>query len=129
MAALDPVTQRDAIIAKLGTPGMLLVACLCAAWCGTCREYQQAFDALADSHPEMCFVWVDIEDHADWLDDHDIENFPTILIQDQQRHRFFGTVLPFANILERMLSDPATLGSDTPRAPDLRGHLTAPEAR
>lgn len=129
MAALDPVAQRDLIIAKLNTPGTLLVACLCAAWCGTCREYQQAFDALADSHPEMCFVWVDIEDHGDWLDDHDIENFPTILIQDEHRPRFFGTVLPFANILERMLNDPATLGSDTPQAPDLRAHLTATGAR
>ena len=41
-----------------------LVACLCAAWCGTCTEYRAAFDAAARQHPEARFAWIDIEDHA-----------------------------------------------------------------
>ena len=29
-----------------------LVACLCAAWCGTCRDYRAGFEALAARFPE-----------------------------------------------------------------------------
>ena len=28
------------------TPPEFLIACLCAAWCGTCRDYRAGFDAL-----------------------------------------------------------------------------------
>jgi hypothetical protein len=48
-------------------------------------SYQQAFQALAAQHPEARLVWIDIEDHADALEDGDedipdIENFPTLLL-------------------------------------------------
>ncbi len=65
-------------------------------WCGTCREYREAFDKLAERHPQICFAWIDIETHADRFDDLDVENFPTILIEDSVTTRFFGTVLPQA---------------------------------
>ena len=61
----------------------LLVACLCAAWCGTCREYRATFEALSGGFAgEADFAWVDVEDEADALGDLDIENFPTLLIAD-----------------------------------------------
>lgn len=123
--AYDPLTDYDAIRIRLSEPGTPLVACLCAAWCGTCRDYRQIFDELAAAHPHACFVWVDIETHSDWVDEHDIENFPTILIQESHETRFFGTVLPFANVLNRMLRDPATMGGAKSGAPALRGILTA----
>ena len=79
------------------------VFCLCAQWCGTCREYQPIFDQLASQLPEVRFVWVDIESHDDLLCDLDIENFPTLLIADAQgQARFAGTVLPHAETLQRM---------------------------
>ena len=79
------------------------VFCLCAQWCGTCREYQPIFAQLALQLPEVRFVWVDIEAHDDLLGDLDIENFPTLLIADAQgRARFAGTVLPHAETLQRM---------------------------
>ena len=79
------------------------VFCLCAQWCGTCREYQPIFAQLASQWPEVKFVWVDIESHDDLLGDLDIENFPTLLIADAQgRVRFAGTVLPHAETLQRM---------------------------
>ena len=58
-----------------------VVACLCAAWCGSCNEYATTFTALAKRHPSTQFVWIDIEDHADLIGDLDIENFPTLLMQ------------------------------------------------
>ncbi|MFK0377120.1 thioredoxin family protein [Pandoraea sp. NPDC090278] len=128
MPVFDPVADRSALAAALAGGNKRLVACLCAAWCGTCREYAQTFEQLAAKHPELCFVWVDIETHADWLDDHDIENFPTLLVQDAPQSagqaRFFGPVLPAIGILERML-DADVLGNATVAAPALREHLRA----
>jgi len=105
MKVLNLDTDAAAIAESLSHPERPLVACLCADWCGTCRDYQLAFAQLAQAHPEACFVWIDIETHADQLDDFDVENFPTILIEDVQARRFFGTVLPHASIVERMLTD------------------------
>ena len=89
------------------------VFCLCAQWCGTCREYQPMFELLASQLPDVRFVWVDIEAHDDLLGDLDIENFPTLLIADTQgQARFAGTVLPHAETLQRMCQ--AALAGDFP---------------
>jgi thiol-disulfide isomerase/thioredoxin len=90
----------------------LLVACLCAGWCTTCDAYRATFDALAQRHPQAAFAWVDIEDHADALEDDgghapDIQNFPTLLLLQDGRPRFFGTVLPHASVVERLLTEAA----------------------
>ncbi len=81
-----------------------LITCLCAAWCGTCKSYREAFDLLQNAHPEKCFAWIDIEDHADLVDALDIENFPTILIQYESKLLFLGTMLPDANLVNRLIS-------------------------
>ena len=44
------------------TTPQLWVFCLCAQWCGTCREYQPLFDQLAINMPQARFVWVDVEE-------------------------------------------------------------------
>ncbi|AUT64936.1 thioredoxin family protein [Paraburkholderia terrae] len=119
MPALNPATDSEKIAARLKTPDAVFVACLCADWCGTCREFREGFDRLAEVHPNMCFVWLDVEDHADRFDDLDVENFPTMLIQDSEATRFFGTVLPQASIVERMLTEISTL-PDVANAPLLR---------
>jgi thioredoxin 1 len=64
--------------------------CLCANWCGTCRDYRPLFDDLARAHPQVRFVWVDIEDDADLAGDLDVETFPTLLIADGTTARFLG---------------------------------------
>ena len=78
-----------------------LVACLCAAWCGTCRDYREGFRALAERFPNARFLWLDVEDDADILDDYDVENFPTLLIQRHDSVLFFGPMLPHHEILQR----------------------------
>ncbi|KAF1029164.1 MAG: putative thioredoxin 2 [Burkholderia plantarii] len=122
MPALNLDTDADRVSERLRDPDTLLVACLCAQWCGTCRDYAVAFDRLADARPDACFVWIDIETHADRLDDLDVENFPTILIEDTHAARFFGTVLPHAAIVERMLADLTALPG-VAHAPKLRNLL------
>jgi thioredoxin 1 len=124
MPALNLDTDSDRIAERVTDSDTLLVACLCAQWCGTCRDYQAEFGRLAEAHPEICFVWIDIETHADRFDDLDVENFPTLLIEDGVTTRFFGTVLPHIAIAERLLSDltalPPAVG-----APKLRPALVA----
>ncbi|MBT2303783.1 thioredoxin family protein [Variovorax paradoxus] len=81
----------------------LWVACLCAEWCGACREYRPLFEQVARAHPQFRFAWVDIEDHADLADDFDVETFPTILVAGESGTRFLGPLLPHAETLARML--------------------------
>ena len=81
----------------------LLVACLCAQWCGACREYQPLFDSLQKEFPQAVFRWVDIEDEADLVDPIEVENFPTLLIAQGGQARFFGTVTPHLETLRRLL--------------------------
>jgi thioredoxin 1 len=85
----------------------LLVACLCADWCGACREYKPLFDSLARKFPNVRFLWVDVEDEADLIDPIEVEDFPTILIaagaETSMQPLFFGTVLPHIETLERLI--------------------------
>ena len=88
------------------------VVCLCAQWCGTCREYRPLFDGLARAHPDVRFVWVDIEDDAGLVGDLDVETFPTLLIARDRTALFLGPLLPQAPVLARLL---ASLRAGTPR--------------
>jgi len=70
-----------------------LVACLCAEWCGSCREYRAAFAAFSVRYGERAdFAWIDVEDESDALADPDLENFPTLLIAAGDRPLFYGAV-------------------------------------
>jgi thioredoxin len=80
-----------------------LVACLCAEWCGSCREYRAAFDAVRGAHPRARFAWVDIEDHPEVLGSIDVENFPGLLIARGDDIAFFGTVTPHASTLDALV--------------------------
>ena len=98
----------------------LVVICLCAQWCGTCRDYRAGFDALAAQFPTVCFSWLDIEDQADELGDLDIENFPTLYVRRGDSVLFFGTMLPYVGNLQRLietfLEQTAEQGRDYARA-------------
>ena len=101
-------TNRDRIAASLDD-GRWVVACLCAAWCGTCGGYRDAFEAVAARHPDKTFVWIDIEDQADVVGDLDVDNFPTLLLQQGDTVAFFGTTLPDAALAERLVLAQAEL--------------------
>jgi thiol-disulfide isomerase/thioredoxin len=81
-----------------------LVACLCAEWCDSCRDYRATFAALAAQFEGRAdFAWIDVEDDADALGELDIENFPTLLIADPGALRFLGPVTPQAQTAERLV--------------------------
>lgn len=79
------------------------IACLCAEWCGTCRDYRAGFNALQEQFPEVAFRWVDVEDESDLINDPDVENFPTLLIQRGNDVLFYGVMLPQHGLLKRLI--------------------------
>jgi thiol-disulfide isomerase/thioredoxin len=91
----------------------LLVACLCADWCGTCRDYQATFEQMQAKSPGIQFLWIDVEDECELVDPIEVENFPTLLIATRQQVRFYGTVMPHLEILQRLI--------ETQLAPNLSG--------
>jgi thioredoxin-like negative regulator of GroEL len=80
------------------------VICLCAAWCGVCREWRPPFEEAARSLSGVRFAWVDVEDEADAMGDVDIETFPTVLIARGTQARFLGPITPSATGLARLLA-------------------------
>jgi len=103
---LDPQNRPD--ILRVAENNVWIVACLCAAWCDVCREYRPRFEALAASHPDKQFLWVDVEDMADVVGDLDIDNFPTLLIQRADVVSFFGIVLPDPGQANRLINASAS---------------------
>lgn len=102
----------------------LLVACLCANWCDTCREYQPLFTQLQTRFAGVQFIWIDIEDDADLVDPIEVENFPTLLIATLGKTLFFGTLTPHIETLQRLIQ--THLAGDAralPANPDLDGLL------
>jgi thioredoxin 1 len=80
-----------------------LVACLCADWCGTCRDYQATFEQTKAQFPGARFVWIDVENEAELVDPIEVENFPTLLIARRGQAMFFGTVTPHMETLQRLI--------------------------
>lgn len=91
----------------------LLVACLCAQWCGTCRDYQPLFRQLEADFPQARFVWVDVEDESELVDPVEVENFPTLMIARQGQPLFFGTITPHLETLRRLIQNHQATGQAT----------------
>jgi thiol-disulfide isomerase/thioredoxin len=105
------------------------LVCLCAAWCGTCRDYRPLFDSVVAQHPLAHALWLDIEDEADRVGDIDVETFPTLLIVDRADSgalavRFFGPLLPHVQTFARLVE---ALGTPDAHQRDAAG--TPPEVR
>ena len=101
----------------------LLVACLCAQWCGTCRDYRAVMDQVQRGFVGRVppFTWVDIEDHDEVAGSLDIEDFPTLLIARGDELLFFGSVTPHAQTLSRLVQS-ALDGSLHMRSDDAELH-------
>jgi thioredoxin 1 len=82
---------------------VLDIVCLCAAWCGTCREYESTFKQLQQAMPGHRYRWIDIEDEADFIGDVDVETFPTLLVAHKGQVMFAGPVLPRLTDAQRLV--------------------------
>ena len=99
----------------------LLMACLCAQWCDTCRDYMPVFKACAASFgAQVQPLWIDIEDDAELIDGIDVENFPTLLLAHGDALLFLGPITPQPQTLARLVAS-ALAGDLTPRGGDAGG--------
>lgn len=92
--------------------------CLCAAWCGVCRDFAPLLAQARHERPDAQLRWLDVEDEAEWLDALDVENFPTLLLAVDGRAVFLGTVTPQLGTL-------LTLIDHAPTLPALAGETAA----
>lgn len=104
MKLFDPHDTATALRQRLAQDQGLRVVCYCAAWCRTCDAYRPALQALAQQLPDWTFIWVDIEESPSWLGGEEIENFPTLLIQDRAGTRFWGTQPAQVALLQRLIT-------------------------
>jgi len=105
------------------------VACLCAAWCGVCREWQPLFTAQARAHPQMRFAWVDVEDEDESMGEVDIETFPTLLVARGDEVLYLAPIPPlatqFTRLIARLQAQPRPDPGVPPEANDLLARLRA----
>jgi thiol-disulfide isomerase/thioredoxin len=95
------------------TSPRITVACLCAEWCGSCRDYRADFERAVQVQvgADIDGVWIDIEDEAELVGAVDVENFPTLLIARGDDVLFFGAVTPHMSTLTRLMQ--AAAGGST----------------
>jgi thioredoxin 1 len=99
------------------------VICLCAEWCGVCREWRDTFAQAARDHANIQFAWVDVEDEADAMGDVDIETFPTLLIARGDLPLFLGPVQPSATQVSRLLTGLMGVSAPSDQVPPDAGPL------
>lgn len=96
--------------------------CLCADWCGTCRDWRAVVDQTAQAHPDVRWRWLDIEDEAELLGDLDIETLPCLLLARGDEVLFFGPVTPQPEVLSRLVQ---TLSAPGARAAAVDAEVSA----
>ncbi len=102
---LYPEKNRSELLQQLATlkEEQLIIVCYCAAWCKTCAGFEPQLLQLEQKYPQHLFVWIDIEEHEALLIDEDLEDLPTVLIQNKKGTLFYGPLLPFAEHIDRLL--------------------------
>ena len=110
MSTFLTAKARDlaALRAKLREDPAFVVIGLCAAWCRTCGEFEDAFDRLAAERPGALFLWLDIEDDSTLVGDIEVENFPTLAVYRDGVPVHFGISLPQEGLVRRVLEALAT---------------------
>ncbi|MGA2549349.1 MAG: thioredoxin family protein [Burkholderiaceae bacterium] len=114
MSRLLTTSPADASLLARRLGETRLVIALCAAWCGTCKEFQAVFARIAQKRPDAVFVWLDIEDDSALAGDVDVEDFPTLAVFRDGVPVHFGVSLPQEGVVTRLLS--ALLEANVPPA-------------
>lgn len=107
----------DQLSAALRVP-RIKVVCLCASWCGVCRDFVAHYAQTRDAVPGVTFDWRDVEDDVESLGDIDVANFPCVLIGVAGEPVFYGPITPQRATLERLLQNATDMPPLPPGQPD-----------
>lgn len=80
----DPWEDARLIAERLRAPGSRLLIFLGAeAWCAKCRSLRPQIDALSSTAPaNETWIWLDLEDHAEFLGDYLPEDLPQLIVYE-----------------------------------------------
>ncbi len=107
----------------------LIVACLCAQWCGVCRDWRPGFESLATRFPQARFILIDVEDAAQSADNAlgelEPESFPMCAVQ-RGAHLLYCDVLPqqppvWARLIDKFAGLDATAAAQAATQLQLHG--------
>lgn len=126
MTTLDPWHDAAAIAARLAAPAARLVVLIGAeSWCERCRTLKPAFESAAlQAGQDETWIWLDLEDHADFLDGFMPDDLPILV-------RYDGPVLSGAMVGRAVTPAAFTNAQVWPAhqtlagLPDLRARLMA----
>jgi thioredoxin 1 len=76
---VDDVTDRDfdEAVLRSGTP---VVVDFWAPWCGPCKAVAPVLEQLAEAHPGVRFVKLDIDANPDTASRYDVLSIPTAIL-------------------------------------------------
>ncbi len=114
---------RADLVERIGDPDALVVVCLCAAWCDSCRQFRDVYEAIAVADPAALYVWIDIEDDEALVGDVDIETFPTLAVYRGERLLHYGVSLPQAGNVSRVIAAASERTRPAGEAPDAMRRL------
>lgn len=80
---LDPWADAAAIAMRLERPNSRLVVIVGAeAWCSTCQTLKPIFETVAEQEDDKhaVFLWLDLEEHAEFLDEFIPPSLPLLLV-------------------------------------------------
>lgn len=124
---LDPWNDAAVIAARLQAPSARLVLIIGAeSWCETCRSLGPVFDTLAQDSgkPGDTWLWLDLEEHADFLDNFIPDSLPLLISYSgsQLSHAVVPSRLAEADLLA-LLAQPSVIMHA--HVPDVRARLLA----
>ena len=104
-ALLDPWKDARQLAERLRMPGTRLVLVLGAeAWCGKCQTFRPHFDArAAKAEQNEVWLWLDLEDHAEFVGDYLPEDLPQLIVYDDTAMVACQALEPTAEALEEAL--------------------------
>jgi hypothetical protein len=115
----DPWDDAQALAERLHTLHCTLVIVLGAeSWCEKCRLLRPEFDATvalanaAAANGDACeqvWLWLDLEDHCEFLGDYLPENLPMLIVYASNQLVFAQAIEPTGQALAELLSGRAGL--------------------
>lgn len=122
---LDPWTDAAAIATRLNASSARLTLIIGATgWCETCRTLKPVFESLAAEHGTKndAWLWLDLEDHAEFLDDFIPENLPLLVSYkgNQLTHAFVPSRLTVPALADLLSQSPRL---EQTALPDIRARL------
>ncbi|MFP4632544.1 MAG: thioredoxin [Halobacteriota archaeon] len=52
-----------------------------AEWCGPCKQQDPIIDELAEEHPDVEFMKVDVDEEPDVAQEYGVRSVPTIVVE------------------------------------------------